>query len=71
LSGERLGFSNRLPSKLDAYDILMHLSRSAECNPTYLDNLLWIFCAQDYAGICGAQPQCNRCGLAAGCNFPL
>jgi hypothetical protein len=70
LSGERLGFASGLPSERDAYQILARLADAAECNPTYFDNLLWLFCAKNYGDICGAAPRCEACALADTCNYP-
>jgi hypothetical protein len=39
-------------------------------NPTYLDNLLWLFCAKDYGNVCGAAPRCTVCLLRDMCNYP-
>ena len=46
---------------------------SSECflQPTYLDNLLWLFCAQDYGDICRKNnPRCRLCALAPSCRYP-
>lgn len=49
--------------------ILSKLSKQADVNMTYLDNLLWIFCAVDYGNICGERPKCNLCNLKNLCNY--
>ena len=69
LSGERLGYLLGYPSEEEAYHLVAQLSSDAVCNPTYLDNLLWIFCAKDYGDICGAQPRCSLCGFVNNCNY--
>lgn len=70
LSSERLGFSQYLPSEIEAYEILMHASEESGINPIYLDNLLWLFCAQDYGNICGSNPKCAQCSLIYYCAYP-
>ena len=70
LGAERLGFIPGFPSEREAYEILARLADEADCNPTYLDNLLWLFCAQDDGDICGASPRCAVCALANTCNYP-
>lgn len=70
LSGERLGYFNNVPSEMQAYQFLDSLAHEAGCNPTYLDNLLWIFCAKNFGNICGAKPRCSVCGFIASCNYP-
>lgn len=67
LSVERLGFSLGNPSEREAYSILATLAAEAGCNPTYLDNILWLFCAQDYGNICGASPVCGVCAFVDTC----
>jgi hypothetical protein len=70
LSNQRLGYSSSHPSEEEAYEIVDTLADRADCNPTYLDNLLWLFCARDYGCVCGAKPRCGICGLREECNYP-
>lgn len=69
LSGERLAYVPEFPSEEQAYRLVAQLASSADCSPTYLDNLLWMFCAQGYGEVCGAQPRCSVCGFVASCNY--
>lgn len=71
LSGQRLGYFEGLPSELEAYELLDRIAAQASCNSTYLDNLLWIFCATNYGNICGAKPKCNVCGFQSYCKLPI
>lgn len=70
ISGERLGYFDGHPTEEQAYRKVEHLAAEANCNPTYLDNLLWLFCAQDYGNVCRAQPRCSVCGFVSTCNYP-
>lgn len=70
LSDERLGYFDNVPSEIQAYQFLDSLAHQAGCNPTYLDNLLWLFCAKNYGNICGARPRCSICGFVESCNYP-
>lgn len=70
LSGERLAYSTNHPSDWEAYRLIASLAAEAGRNPTYLDNLLWLFCAQDYGEICGTVPKCTACALASHCRYP-
>jgi len=70
LSGARLGYFNGHPSEIEANMLMVNIARASGSNPTYLDNLLWMFCAKNYGEICGAEPHCGICGFAATCNFP-
>ena len=65
MSSRRLDFvSGRAePSEAEAYEAMGELADRAGINPTYLDNLLWLFCAEDYGNICGAKPYCDICHL--------
>jgi endonuclease III len=52
-------------------DVLEAMSRLAEGSRhclTYIDNLIWLYCADGYGAICNANPSCGICGLAACCN---
>lgn len=69
LSGERLAYIPGYPSEEEAYRLVAQLASDGACNPSYLDNLLWMFCAQDYGKVCGAQPRCSVCGFVDSCNY--
>lgn len=71
ISNERLGFINKYPTECEACGVLEKIAKNIPCNPTYLDNVLWLFCAQDYGNICNAKPKCKRCELSDYCNYPL
>jgi len=70
ISAARLGYAAGHPSEWVAYEEIGRIAAEAGCNPTYFDNLLWIFCAQDYGDVCGAKPRCRVCSLAPQCRFP-
>jgi hypothetical protein len=69
LSNERLGYFGTYPSEIEASALMTDIARSNGSNATYLDNLLWMFCAKSYGEICGAVPRCSSCGFASSCNF--
>jgi hypothetical protein len=69
LGPERLGYlQDRNEEK--AVRAIADLAAEARVNEVYMDNLLWLFCAKDYADICGAQPRCSRCALKSNCRYP-
>lgn len=69
LSGERLGYFASLPNEAETVRKVDELAKKAGIGATYLDNLLWLYCAQDYGAICTANPRCSVCPLAERCNF--
>jgi len=70
LSEERLAYCAGVPSEEHALRLVARLAQGASCNPTYLDNLLWLFCAKDYGNVCGATPKCALCELSTSCRYP-
>lgn len=52
-----------------AADLFNEFAKQIDANPTYIDNLFWIFGAEDYANICSAKPRCNVCELVSFCNY--
>jgi hypothetical protein len=70
ISAARLGLTEGFPTEKEAYEVVLRLAGAAKVNPTYLDNLLWLFCAQDYGSVCGAVPRCSFCRLSSFCNLP-
>ena len=69
LSSKRMAFVAGVPSEEEAYQLIARLASAAGCNPIYLDNLIWMLCAKDYANICGASPRCSVCGFADTCSY--
>jgi endonuclease III len=71
LSSERLGFFQRgTPTAEGAYELMNKIAEDAGVNASYLDGLLWRFCAKNYANICSAVPNCSICCLSEFCNYP-
>ncbi len=69
LGPERLSYFDRYPTECEAYQMVARLAAESDCNATYLDNLLWLFCAQDYGSVCGDQPRCGMCALRQDCRY--
>jgi hypothetical protein len=70
LGPKRLAYLTQSPSEKAAVQLVAKLAASAGCNATYVDNLLWLFCAQDYGAICGATPRCHVCAFIESCQYP-
>lgn len=71
LGRERLGYSGNLTDAEAAARLACTLAKDAQCNPIYLDNLLWIFCADGYGAVCRKQrPKCTICELRNACRYP-
>jgi endonuclease III len=69
IGGCRLGFVKGEPDAHEAYRVMVRLADDAGINCTYLDNLIWVFCARDYGNICGARPKCDACLLRGYCAY--
>jgi hypothetical protein len=68
---ERLGFIDKSPTPEEAYQCVMQLEQQSSDSAVFIDNLLWIFAAQDYGNICSASPKCNECGVTLCATNPL
>jgi hypothetical protein len=64
---ERLALCDETPSPEQAHDVLMKWAVNSDHSAMYIDNLLWLFAAKDYAAICSSKPRCNIC-LVSKCN---
>jgi thermostable 8-oxoguanine DNA glycosylase len=64
---ERLGLCEETPTPEQAHSVLMDLALQSQHSAMYIDNLLWLFAAKDYAAICTAKPRCDVC-LVTRCN---
>jgi len=71
IGDERLNFCKGYPSENEAVKTLETIAKEAGVHLTYLDNLMWLFCAVDYANICGSEPKCHLCELRYHCNTGL
>ncbi|MDQ0890682.1 thermostable 8-oxoguanine DNA glycosylase [Paenibacillus sp. V4I9] len=71
IGDERLNFCSGYPSEIETVKIMGVIAEESGVNLTYLDNLMWLYCALDYANICGSDPKCNLCELQHYCNMGL
>jgi len=63
LSGDRLGYHKDVPTPEEAIEILECISKETGLSLSYLDALLWNFCASGSVDICGSSPKCGLCKL--------
>lgn len=68
LGGDRLGYHKDVPTPEEAIEILESISKETGLSLSYLDALLWNFCATGSADICASNPKCNLCKLNSYCN---
>jgi hypothetical protein len=68
---ERLGLLDKVPTPEEAYTCLMKLQEGSVENAIYIDNLIWLFAAQDYGNICTASPKCNECRVKSCVRCPF
>ncbi|MBC8286896.1 MAG: hypothetical protein H8E42_05410 [Nitrospinae bacterium] len=52
-----------------ALEYLKNIAKEINCSITYLDNILWLFCADGYGEIFGSKPNCNVCELTSDCSY--
>lgn len=71
ISDERLSLYNGYPSEIETVNIMSAIAAESDVNLTYLDNLMWLYCAVDYANICGSHPKCNVCELRQHCKMGI
>ncbi|MTI70051.1 MAG: hypothetical protein FH751_07350 [Firmicutes bacterium] len=69
LSNKRLGYSSSTPTPEEAVEILEYISRETGFSLSYIDALLWNFCASGYGDICTKEPKCKICKLDSYCEF--
>ena len=73
LSKKRLGYlpgnSETQADKMEAVNKLEEIAKEIGCGATYLDNILWLFCADGYGEICTSNPKCDVCKLSDNCNM--
>jgi thermostable 8-oxoguanine DNA glycosylase len=68
ISNQRLNFHESYPSERETVEILSSIAQDSGVTLTYLDNLIWMYCAVDYGNICGSTPKCHLCELQKNCN---
>ncbi|WP_209444251.1 hypothetical protein [Paenibacillus ihuae] len=71
IGDERLNLYSGYPSEVEAVNIMNRFAVESGVNMTYLDNLMWLYCAVDYANVCGSDPKCNLCELRHNCNMGI
>lgn len=68
ISNERLNLYDGYPSEKDTVELLKKIAEESKVTLTYLDNLMWLYCAVDYGNVCGSSPKCHICVLKNHCN---
>lgn len=69
LGHERLGLSEKVPTPNEAVEIVEEISKETGYSLSYIDAILWLFCAEGYGDICSNEPKCDICRLKMYCNF--
>lgn len=70
LGNDRLGYSNSsIASEIEVIKIFDNMSKNTGYLKSYLDIVLWSYCADGYGEICTANPKCNRCVIKEFCNY--
>ncbi|MBV1756430.1 MAG: hypothetical protein KMY55_01180 [Dethiosulfatibacter sp.] len=70
LGGNRLGYTaNPIAQELEAIKIFDRISNSTGYLKSYIDIVLWSYCADGYGEVCTADPKCHKCVIKEYCNF--
>lgn len=70
LGSDRLSYSNAaIATELEVIRIFDDISVNTGYLKSYLDIVLWSFCADGYGEICTANPKCKRCVIREYCNY--
>jgi hypothetical protein len=71
LGDDRLGYSNSsIASEIEVIKIFDTIAKNTGYLKSYLDIVLWSYCADGYGEICTANPKCDRCVIRDFCNYP-
>ena len=66
----KLGFSDKeMASEREILDIVNKIAQETNIPIVEIDSIIWQFCASNYAQICGANPQCEKCLVRTMCNY--
>lgn len=67
--GERMGKGNHNPATKEETDRQIDaISKETGLDKWQIDQIVWQFCAVDYANICGATPKCMGCPIKEQCS---
>lgn len=71
LGNDRLGYSNSsITSETEVIEIFDSFAKNTGYLKSYLDIVLWSYCADGYGEICTASPKCYECVIREFCNYP-
>lgn len=69
LSNDRLGYLKNDSDSNGAVVVIEKISYETGSSQSYIDALLWMFCADSYGNICSSNPRCYICKLNDYCNY--
>jgi hypothetical protein len=69
LSNDRLGYLKNNADSEEAIATIEKISNKTGCSQSYIDALLWEFCADGYGDICNNNPKCYICKLSDHCKY--
>jgi len=68
---ERLGYARSpIATEDEVIGIVDDISRNTNYLKSYIDSVLWCYCADGYGEVCTAEPKCHRCVIKEYCNYP-
>ncbi len=69
LGADRLGYSRHaIATEHETIQIIDEMSENTGHLKSYIDILLWSYCADGYGEICTASPKCYKCVVSQFCN---
>jgi len=69
MGANRLGYSKEAEaSNNEVVSAAKEISKQTGLSLSMIDALLWAFCSESRASVCGKNPKCNICPIATYCN---
>ncbi len=70
LGGNRLGYAvNLIATETEAIKAFDDISRNTKYLKSYIDIVLWSYCADGYGEVCTSNPKCYKCVIREFCSY--
>lgn len=72
LGKDRLGYAEAsIATEIEAIKAFDDISKNTKYLKSYIDIVLWSYCADGYGEVCTANPKCYKCVIREFCNYNL